>query len=114
MRLSSCETESKVFVKFMRGLEFRMGRLVLSNVGIDHRILGHIVKNYDRDLENEEVSWERKRKIIMVGGYFMTCFGALLRGNEGFYLERSSLVHMIEMGKSEKELELSIGHVGKI
>ena len=111
LRLSSSETESMVFGKFMRGLELRMGRLVLSNVGLDHRILAHIIDAYDKDLMDKKLSWERKRKIIMTGGYFMTCFGASLRGNEGFYLERSSLVDMIEIGKSEKEVELGIAHV---
>ena len=65
----------------------------------------------DKDLESEEVNWARKRKIIMAGDYFMTCSGASLRGNEGFYLEGSSLVDMIAMGKSEKELGSGMGHV---
>jgi hypothetical protein len=110
-KVSDCETESKFFVKFMRGLELRMGRDVQSNVGLDHNILIAINRNFDKELSDVQVSAERKRMVIMVGSYLNLCFGASLRGNEGLYLEGSSLVGMIDVGKTNEEKEKGVGHV---
>jgi hypothetical protein len=86
-KYTDSQTEYRLFVKFMRGLEVRMGRLVQSNVGLDHKILHVICRNFEKELGDLTVSWERKRVVIMTGSYLMVCFGASLRGNEGFYLE---------------------------
>ena len=110
-KFSDCETESKFFIKFMRGLELRMGRNVQSNVGLDHNILLAINRNFDKALADELVSPIRKRMIIMLGGYLNLCFGASLRGNEGFYLEGSSLTTMIKVGSTKEEKDKGIGHV---
>jgi hypothetical protein len=110
-KFSNCETESRLFIKFMRGLELRMGRDVQSNVGLDHNILLSINKSYDKELADEHVSADRKRMVIMVGAYLNLCFGASLRGNEGLYLEGSSLVSMIKIGNSSSEKEKGIEHV---
>jgi hypothetical protein len=110
-RYSTCETESRLFAKFVRGLESRMGRQVQSNVGLDHRILLAICRNYDKELADTSVEFERKRTIIMVGTYLMVCFGASLRGNEGLYLEGSTLCSMIDYGNSEEERANMLGHV---
>jgi hypothetical protein len=110
-RYSTCETESCLFSKFVRGLESRMGRQVQSNVGLDHRILLTICRNYDKELGDSSVSFERKRLIIIVGAYLMLCFGASLRGNEGLYLEGSSLCSMIGYGNNEEEKRSNLDHV---
>ena len=47
----------------------------------------------------------------MTGAYLALCFGASLRGNEGFYLEGSSFIEMIKLGNSEREIEEGNGHV---
>jgi hypothetical protein len=111
LRFSDCPTESKLFAKFIRGLELRMGRNVQSNVGLDHRVLLGITNNYDKELADSSVSAERKRTIIMVGAYLMLCFGASLRGNEGLYLEGSSFVKMIKLGNTKREIDEGVGHV---
>lgn len=110
-KLSHCETESRLFVKFNRGLELRMGRLVQSNMALDHRILLKICEHFDSDLSDPNVTWEVKRMHIILGAYLMCCFGASLRGNEGLYLEGSSVVDMINLGKEETEEEVGSGHV---
>ena len=88
-----------------------MGRLVQSNLGLDHNILKVICRNLEKELGDPTVKWERKRSVIMIGSYLMACFGASLRGNEGFYLERSSFVAMIKEGSSLREVEEGVGHV---
>lgn len=110
-RLSSSETQSQLFTKFMRGLEVRMGRNVQANVGLDINILLLIQDMYEGELRREDVSWSRKRTIIIVGTYLMICFGASLRGNEGLYLESSSLVEMIDNGKGAEDETNGLAHV---
>jgi hypothetical protein len=110
-RYSSCETESQLFAKFIRGLESRMGRMVQSNIGLHHKILISIVKNFDKELGDVSVPFERKRTIIVTGAYLMICFGASLRGNEGLYLEGSSLVSLIRLGNSQEDVAENLGHV---
>ena len=111
LRLSSAETESQLFIKFMRGLELRMGRNVQSNVGLDHNILLEISRIYEEELADESVSWNRKRLVIIVGTYLVVCFTASLRGNEGLFLEGSSLVAMLGEGKSAQHKRDGKEHV---
>ena len=108
-RITTSPTDSKLFQSFMLGMESRMGRMVKSNVGIDVRILKEILQRYNNDLLNVKTTWKRKRWIIMAGAYFVACYGASLRGNEGLYLEASSLVEMISCGK--EEFNATEGHV---
>jgi hypothetical protein len=61
-------------------------------------------------ITDEHVSAAQKRMIIMVGTYLNLCFGASLKGNEGLYLEGSSLVSMIKMGTSIEEAEKGTRH----
>jgi hypothetical protein len=110
-RYSSYETESQLFVKFIRGLESWMGRLVQSNIGLHHKILVNIVKNYDKELADASVPFEHKIIIIVTGAYLMICFGASLWVNEGLYLEGSSLVSLIKLGNTLEDIEEGLGHV---
>jgi hypothetical protein len=110
-RYSSCETESQLFSKFIRGLESRMGRMLQSNIGVHHKILINIVKNYDKELANASVPFKQKRIIIVTGAYLMICFGASLCGNEGLYLEASSLMSLIKLDNTLEEIEEGLGHV---
>jgi hypothetical protein len=47
-RFSKCETESRLFMKFMRGLELRMSRNIQSNIEFDHNILLSINRSHNR------------------------------------------------------------------
>lgn len=98
-RVTTSGSDSYLFGRFVLGLENRMGRLVKSNIGLDISILLVILKQYNKELSDTKIAWHRKREIIMSGSYFVLCYGASLRGNEGLYLEGSSLVEMIRMGQ---------------
>ena len=89
-KLSTSGTESKLFTKFIQGCELRMGRDVRSDKALHYKILHQIIRNFESELMDYDVPWERKRILILTGGYLMLCFGCSLRGNEGFYLERKS------------------------
>ena len=110
-RLSHAETESHLFVKFIRGLESRMGKLVRSNLALDYRILLIMAQHYEAELADTSVDYWRKRHIIVTFSYFMACFGASLRGNEGLYLEGSSLCDLVHCGNSTIEKSNGLGHI---
>jgi hypothetical protein len=46
----------------------------------------------------------------MLRSYLILCLGALLQGNEGLYLEGSSLCLMIDYGNNEEEKRKNLGH----
>ena len=101
--LTDCPTDSSFYKRFMLGLEKRMGRVVKSNIGLDHKILLEILDDYNCELTDTNTTWSRRREIITTGAYFTLCFGASLRGNEGLFLEGSSLCSMIHLGKGDVE-----------
>ena len=113
--LHSCPTESIFFISFMSGLLSRMGRLVFQDVGIDNVQMHGLIGLLNEIITDSEATWEDKRKAVMSGTYFLLCYGCSLRGNEGLYLEASSLVANIKVGKDGiKEVDGSIraeGHV---
>ena len=106
-----CQPESQLFIKFMRRLELHMGRSGQSNVGLDHKALLVICRNFDKELSNQTSSWERKREVIMIGAFLMLFLRVSMRGNKGLYLEQSSFVQMIHEGTSLVEIEEGVGHV---
>jgi hypothetical protein len=100
-----------LFMKFIRGLESRMGKLVRSNLALDHRILLVMASHYEEELSGVHIDYWRKRHIIVTFSYFMVCFGASLRGNEGLYLEGSSLCDLVLCGNSALDRSTGLGHV---
>lgn len=91
------KTDSRFFRKFMRGLEKRMGRLVIQNLGITHELLSEILQRYDEELATP-VSPERKRWIIVFATGLVILFCAALRGNELFLMEAREFCSRISDG----------------
>ena len=55
-KLTSAKTAaSRLFVKFIRGLESRIERLIVPNVGLDHSILIKICEGFDKELGDSTV-----------------------------------------------------------
>ena len=101
-RLSSGPTQSRLFVKFMRGCEKRMGRLVKQNKALDVRILHKMLHAYELELLSVKTSPARKRFIKMASAYFVISFVGALRGGEGLMMEATSLAHYIDEGRVAK------------
>ena len=101
-RLTSLPTQSRLFAKFMRGCEKRMGRLVKQNKALDVRILHKMLHFYELELLSEKTSVARKRFVKMAMAYFVITFVGALRGGEGLMLEATSLATYIEEGKLNK------------
>ena len=91
----SAPTQSKLFARFMRGCEKRMGRLVIQNKALDIRILHKILMNYKLELFSAKSSIGRKCWIKMVRAYFVISFVGALQGSEGLMLEATLLAEHI-------------------
>ncbi len=96
--LTSSETESLLFRRFIEGLEDRMGRDVRQQKGMSVQLLKQILEQYEQELERGEVSEARKRMITMCGAHFALLFGGSLRGNEGLMVEAQGLCKHVSVG----------------
>ena len=98
---SKCSTQSLWFEKFSKGVLGRMGREVRSNAGLSHLVLLEMIKNAEEELRSSETSEERKDFLLVCQFYFVVCFGASLRGCEGFMIERSDLIRHVNRGRMD-------------
>ena len=92
-------TDTRLFRKFMVGLEKRMGRLVVQNSGLSVELLLALLSALDLEYGNSSTSYARKRELIMCGSAFTVLFSAALRGGEVLLGEASELVRRISEGK---------------
>ena len=99
MVLSRNETDSVLFRKFMLGVEKRMGRLVLQNIGISIDMLMIILEGYEEELQFEMIDKERKRRVVICGSAFINLFVGALRGGEILLMERTEFTGKIDNGK---------------
>ena len=111
--LSSSETESLLFRKFMEGLEDRMGRDVRQQKGMSVELLKRILSGYESDLNNPEVSEERKRDVIIFGAHFAILFGASLRGNEAMMVEGQGLCKNVLVGRDHDQPHVLVPLLGR-
>jgi len=104
LRSTTCPTQSLFFQKFVKGLLGRMGKDIRSNAGLSHEVLILMLDKAEEDLNNDSLSWNEKRFILLCSFYFVVCFGGSLRGSEGFMIERSDLIDHIERGKHDDDI----------
>ena len=81
MTLSNCSTQSRFFSRFSNGLLERMGKQVKSDLALDHMILKIIIRNLNTEFEDQSVSSDRKRWLIVSGTYLVVRLLCSLRGN---------------------------------
>lgn len=98
--MNNGSTDTRLFRKFMLGLERRMGRLVKQNMGISVEVLVAMLDNYEIELCDRRTTNERKRMIIMCASAYVILFTGALRGGEVFLTEGSELVRRMSEGKS--------------
>ena len=72
--LNNGGTDTRLFRKFIAGLERRMGRVVRQNSGIAIDVLLRVFENYERELSQSSLTKERRREIIMAGAGFACLF----------------------------------------
>ena len=94
------QTKSKLFTSFMKGCERQMGRFVKQDLGLSLPILLELLNRYAQELDEEEVSVERKRFVIITAAAFVILWAGALRGGEVFMLESSELVKRRDDGRN--------------
>ena len=100
--VTNSNSDSYFFRKFCKGLEKRMGRLVIQNLGIGTDLMRILLNMLEEELNEAKLSSVRKREITMLGAGFTYLFVAALRGNELFLTERKELCQRISQGKKNK------------
>ncbi len=105
LRTNMAPTQSRLFCKFVRGCEKRMGRYVIQNKALDIKILQRIFMNYEFELLSKRTSDKRKRMVTMMMAYLMISFVGALRGSEGLMLEATSLCRYINKGNEKGQEE---------
>ena len=104
LHTSTCPTQSLFFEKFTKGMLGRMGRDIRSNAGLSHLVLLKMINNVENNLEREFLSEKEMRFNLMCIFYIIVCFGASLRGCEGFMIERSDLISHNERGRHDPDI----------
>ena len=97
--VTNSNSDSHFFRKFCKGLEKRMGRLVIQNLGIGSEVVCLILDMLEEELGEDELKASRKREITLLGAGFVYLYVAALRGNELFLTERRELCKRISQGE---------------
>lgn len=74
--LNSNTTDSRLFRRFMLGLENQMGRHVKQDLGISVEVLMEVLKKYERDIADRSTSRDRKRELTVAGAAFVILYTA--------------------------------------
>ena len=110
---SNSPTQSLLYTRFNYGLLLRMGRQTIQNMALDYLILKLIMKDLEQTITDPSISENKKRWLIMVGGYLVTGFVLALRSNEVFMVEAGGLVYYINDGKQDIESSILIPLLGR-
>ena len=101
--LNSNSTDSRLFRRFMLGLEKQMGRHVKQDLGISVEVLCEVLNHYERDLCTVSLPGNRRRELIVSGAALVILYTAGLQGGEIFMLEASETSKRIREGKEHAQ-----------
>jgi hypothetical protein len=101
--LVSGSTNSKLFTMFMKGCEKRMGRLVKQDLGISFDMLMEVLRVYEEELMDINISDKCKWFIVVCSGAFVILWAGALRGGEIFMLEASEFARRRDDGRDREE-----------
>jgi hypothetical protein len=97
-------TNSKLLMMFMKGCEKRMGRLVKQDLGISFDMLMEVLRIYEEELMDVDVSDKCKWFIVLCSGTFVILWaGALRAGGEIFMLVASEFFRRRDDGRDREE-----------
>ena len=85
-------TDTRLFRKFMIGLEKRMDRMVIQNAGVSVELLLAMLDDMEEEYAKRDTAVGRKRELIICGSVFVVLFSAALRGGEVLLGEASELI----------------------
>ena len=101
--LHSDPMQSMLMERFTKGMSRRMPEEVKRNVPLMGHTVAAMLKRMKREVMEEDVTTERRRELVMTGGYMCVTYGYSLRGNEGLWVCGDRLVEHIELGKEGDE-----------
>ena len=90
-----------------------MPQVAKRNKALVSAVVAECLHRMEEELVEEETMEERKREIIMAGGYMVSTYGYSLRGNEGFWVDADRLVAAIGMGKHSAIPHVIISLLGR-
>ena len=104
LHLTDCVTQSLFFKRFSRGILHQMGKDIRSNTWLYHKVSLRLMDNTKKEIERDDVNYDRKRFLVLVAMYLVVCFGSSLCGREGFIMEVSDLLKFINRGKYDPDI----------
>lgn len=100
---SSCQTQCRLYLKFVGGMLARMGRQTKPNIALDYKILHIILQMFQDEIVSEVATPERKRWLICCGTLLLVGFVLSLRGPECFMVEAHGLMSHNHYGTEADE-----------
>ena len=101
LRLHGDPMQSPLMERFVKGMKARMPETKNRNLPLVGKAVAALLSKLESEVKNAETSIERKRQLIMAGGYISVCYGYSLRGNEAFLIDGDRLQKHIGLGKYE-------------
>ena len=103
--LHSDPMQSMLMERFTKGMSRRMPEEVKRNAPLLGHTLSAMLRRMKREVVDEEsCSGERRRELIMTGGYMVVTYGYSLRGNEGLWVCGDRLREGIAVGREGDHL----------
>lgn len=105
--------DSATFVRFIKGCEKGMGRVIRQDMALSVPILLKILHNLDEELADRGTPPGRCREVIMLGACLVIGFCVTLRGNEIFLVESTNLCHYKDQGAKHEIPHVVIPMMGR-
>ena len=98
LHMTQGSTQSLLMERFVLGMRTRMPQKVVRNKALVSDIVAPLLDRMEEELVDPETEDNRRRELIMAGGYIAVTFGFSLRGNEGFWVDAMRLIRGLELG----------------
>jgi hypothetical protein len=102
--LHSDPMQSMLMERFTKGMSRRMPEDVKRNAPLLGHTLAAMLRRMKREVLEEETTLERRRELVITGGYMVVTYGYSLRGNEGLWVCGDRLQEFIDVGKEGDQL----------
>ena len=108
------KTQSKQFVKFMKGCEKRMGRFVKQDLGVSIEMLLAMLAVYENELVDKTITKLRKRLVVICASTFLILWVGALQEGEVFILEVLEFVKRRDDGRKNKMWHVIVPLMGRL
>ena len=99
LHLTQTPTQSLFMEMFTKGMKARMPQISVRNKPLVGEVVASLLDRMEAEMVDQETDPDRRRDLIMAGGYIATTFGYSLRGNEGFWVDGDRLKKGLPLGR---------------